>query len=560
MHDLVIRDAMIHDGTGAPPRRGALAVAGGTIAAIGSDPGPARRTIDAGGLALMPGIIDVHTHFDAQVTWDRWLTPSSTLGVTTAVIGNCGFTIAPCKPEHRDLTMRNLTHVEGMSLDVLRQGIDWGFESFPEYVAQVEKRGVGINVAAFVGHSSVRTYVMGADAHRRAATEAEVAAMKRLVVDAMQSGAVGFATSTAGQHNGEAGIPMPSRLADQDELRRLVGALGEVGRGVFMLTKGADTAIPFLEELAAESGRPVVIAALLHNSTNPEETFNDLRDIAAAQARGRRLWGQVSPCPLTNEFTLKSPYPLEGLKAWRPAMEAPEAKLPAIYADPSFRDAVRAELRQPAKVRLFNGEWHKLNLLEAKHAKNRALEGRSVGALAEAAGKDPLDLMLDLALGEDLDTIFTAVLLNSDEEAVGRMLRHPYANIALSDAGAHLTFFCDAGFGLYLLGHWVRERGTLTLEQAVHHLTGRPASIFGIRDRGTLAVGKAADLMLFDPATVGRGDKRRVHDLPGGAPRLTTPAVGLHGVWVNGERIVAEDGALIPGDGLPGRILKKFAA
>lgn len=560
MHDLVIRGALIHDGTGAPPALGELAVKGGVIAAIGADLGPARETIDARGLVLMPGIIDVHTHFDAQITWDRWLNPSSTLGVTTAVIGNCGFTIAPCKPEHRDLTMRNLTHVEGMSLDVLRGGVDWGFQTFPEYVRQIEKNGVGINVAAFVGHSSVRTYVMGEDAHRRAASKAEVDAMKRIVLDAMQAGAVGFATSTAGQHNGEAGIPMPSRLADQDELRTLVGALGEAGRGVFMLTKGAETTIPFLEELAADSGRPVVVAALLHNSTNPQVTFDDLRDIAAAQSRGRQLWGQVSPCPLTNEFTLKSPYPFEGLKAWRPAMEAPEAKLPGIYADPSFRQAVRHELIQPAKVRLFNGEWNKLNLLEVKHDRNRALEGKSVGALAAAAGKDPLDFMLDLALGEDLDTIFTAVLLNSDEDAVGRMLQHPYANIALSDAGAHLTFFCDAGFGLHLLGHWVRGRKVMPLEQAIHHLTGRPAAIFGIEDRGTLAVGKAADLMLFDPATIDRGDKKRVHDLPGGAPRLTTPAVGLHGVWVNGRRIVAEDGSLIAGDALPGRVLKRFAA
>jgi len=559
MHDLVIRDALICDGSGAKARPASLGVSAGRIAALGDDVGPGREAIDARGLALAPGIIDVHTHFDAQITWDRWLSPSSSLGVTTAVIGNCGFTIAPCKPEHHELTMRNLTHVEGMSLDVLRRGVDWRFETFPEYLSLVEKRGVGINVAAFVGHSSIRTYVMGEAAHKRAATPEEVARMRALVVEAMGAGAVGFATSTADQHNGEAGIPMPSRLADPGELRALVAALGEGPAGVFMLTKGSATTIPFLEELAAESGRPVVVAALLHNSTNPQVTFDDLRDIQAAQGRGRRLWGQVSPCPLTNEFTLKSPYPFEGLKAWRPAMEAPEAKLPGIYSDPGFRQAVRDELKQPAKVRLFNGEWGKLNLLEVKDPKHRALEGRSVGELAAKAGRDPLDFMLDLALEEDLDTIFTAVLLNSDEEAVGRMLQHPFANIALSDAGAHLTFFCDAGFGLHLLGHWVRERGTLSLEQAVHHLTGRPASIFGIADRGMLEPGNAADLLLFDPATVDRGAKRRVHDLPGGAPRLTTPAIGVHGVWVNGTRIVAEDGALIADAALDGRVLRKFA-
>ncbi len=559
MHDLVIRDALICDGTGAPARPGALAVSGGRIVAIGTEVGPGRHAVAADGRVLAPGIVDVHTHFDAQITWDRWLHPSSSLGVTTAVIGNCGFAIAPCRPEHRELTMRNLTHVEGMSLEVLQRGIDWGFESFPEYLAMIEARGVAINVAAFVGHSAIRTYVMGRDAHRRAATADEVAQMRGLVAEAMRAGAAGVATSTADQHNGEAGIPMPSRLAAPDELRALVRAMGEHGTGVFMLTKGGATTIAFLEELAAESGRPVVIAALLHNSTNPEVTFDDLRDIQAAQERGRKLWGQVSPCPLTNEFTLKSPYPFEGLRAWRPAMEAPQERLPAIYADREFRQSVRDELARPAKVRLFNGEWDKLHVLEVRRPQHRLWEGRSVGELAAKAGRDPLDLMLDLALAEDLDTIFTAVLLNSDEEAVGRMLRHPCANIALSDAGAHLTFFCDAGFGLHLLGHWVRQRGTLTLEQAVHHLTGRPALIFGIRDRGVLKPGNAADLLLFDPATVHRGEKRRVYDLPGGAPRLTTPAIGVHGVWVNGVRIVGEDGALIQDAPLAGRLLRNFA-
>ncbi|MCK6451655.1 MAG: amidohydrolase family protein [Alphaproteobacteria bacterium] len=560
MHDLIIDNALVCDGTGAPLRPGGIAVADGRIAAAGKDLGAARERVDARGLVLAPGIIDAHTHFDAQITWDRWLAPSSALGVTTAVIGNCGFTIAPCRPADRDLTMRNLTHVEGMSLDVLRQGIQWDFQGFPEYLDAIERRGLGLNVAAFVGHSSIRTFVMGADAHRRAATGDEVAQMRDLVRGAMRCGAIGFATSTAGQHNGEAGIPMPSRLAAPEELGALVKAMGEGGTGVFMLTKGGGTSIGFLEQLAADSGRPVVVAALLHNSTNPDATFEDLRDIAAAQARGRRLWGQVSCCPLTNDFTLRSPYPFEGLEAWRPAMEAPQERLPAIYADKQFRAAIRDELMRPAKVRLFNGEWHKLDLLEAKRPEHRALEGRSIGELAKEAGEDPLDFMLDLALAEGLDTIFTAVLLNSDEEAVGRMLNDPHANIALSDAGAHLTFFCDAGFGLHLLGRWVRELEVMSLERAVHHLTGRQAAIYGIPQRGTLRPGNAADLMLFDPATVGRGEARRVHDLPGGAPRLTTPAKGLHGVWVNGARIVAEDGKRI-GDAMSsGRLLRRFLA
>lgn len=557
MLDLVIRDARVVDGTGRPARRASVAVNEGLIAGVGDDLGAARRVIDADGLVLAPGIIDTHTHYDAQITWDAGLRPSPELGVSTVVIGNCGFAIAPCRERHRDLTMRHLTHVEGMSLEVLRRGIRWEFETFPQYLALIERLGHVPNVAAFVGHSSLRTYVMGDDATTRAATADEIAAMRQLVLEAIAAGAVGFASSTAPQHNGEGGTPMPSRLADATEFHVLVGALGEAGRGIFMLTKGGDTSIPYLETLAAESGRPVVIAALLHNPTLPHNTFDDLARIAAAQSRGRRLWGQVSCCPLTNDFTLRSPYPFEGLTAWLPAMRAEGEALCRVYADPEFRRRVVGELARAAPVRLFNGEWQKLELIEAARPENRRLEGRSVAALAAEAGETPLNWLLDFSLSEDLDSVFTAALLNTDEAAVGRMLRDPYASIALSDAGAHLTFFCDAGFGLHLLGHWVRERGVLSLEEAVWQLSGRPAEIFGIGDRGRIAPGLAADLLLFDPATVGRGPKERVFDLPGGAPRLTTAARGLAGVWVNGIQVADAGGALVP-ERAPGRLLRRF--
>ncbi len=559
MHDLVIRDARVIDGTGAPERAADLAVRGEWIAEIGPSLGPGREEIQADGLVLCPGIIDTHTHYDAQITWDPGVTPSPELGVTTAVIGNCGFTIAPCKPRDRDLTMRNLTHVEGMSLEVLRDGISWDFETFPQYLDFLEAAGAVPNIAAFIGHSSLRTWIMGEDATKRAATPDEVGDMRAIVRDALKAGAIGFATSTAGQHNGEGGVPMPSRLADEAEMRALTGVLGEAERGLFMLTKGSGTSIEFLEDLAAANGRPVMIAALLHNSTRPDQVFEDLRRIGEAQGRGRDLYGQVSCCPLTNDFTMRSPYPFEGLAAWLPAMQAQGDEVKAVYADPEFRARVKAELEVPAAVRLFNGEWRKLNLLEAAMEKNRGLEGQSVGALAEAAGQDPLDWMLDFSLSENLDTVYTAVLLNSDEAAVGRMLRDPHASIALSDAGAHLTFFCDAGFGLHLLGHWVRDLGALPLEEAVWQLTGRPAGIFGIPGRGRLEVGAAADLLLFDPARVGRGPAHRVHDLPGGAPRLTTPALGVRGVWVNGVK-VAESDAAVADRGRPGRLLRDFAA
>src|SRR5258706_441367 len=419
MHDLVIRNALLLDGLGSAPAIGDLAVADGKISGIGKDLGSSKQTIDADGLALMPGIIDNHTHYDAQLTWDPLATPSPALGVTTAIIGNCGFTIAPCRPADRELILRNLTQVEGMALEVLQAGTRWDFESVPEFFAMLERGGVALNIAGFVGHSSVRTYVMGADAPRRAATAAEVAKMKDIVLEGVRAGAVGFATSTSGNHNGHGGIPMPSRLADDAELRALVGLLREQG----------------------------------------------------------------------------------------------------------FRDAVRAEIAGPAGVRIFNGEWDKVYVQYTKLPQHKPYEQQTVAELARARGADPLDTMLDLAIAEDLDTEFSALLLNSDEKAVGEMLRHPGSLVSLSDAGAHLTLFNDAGFGLHLMGHWSRELGVLKIEEAVQKITSHPASVFGIPGRGVLKAGNHADLLLFDPATVDRGPKKRVQDLPGGGARLITPPV-----------------------------------
>lgn len=559
MHDLVIRNATLYDGTGSPPRQADVAVAGGKIAAVGSNLGEARETLDATGLALMPGIIDNHTHYDAQLTWDPAVNPSPALGVTTAVIGNCGFTIAPCRPDDRELIMRNLTQVEGMSLDVLRQGIRWDFESIPEYLDMLQEQGCAVNIAAFAGHSSIRTYVMGADAPKRAATPAEIQQMKRLLLEAMSAGAIGFATSTSPAHNGEGGIPMPSRLADDEELRTLVASLKEAGHGLFMLTKGGHTKIEFLEELAEASGRPVVIAALLHNKTNPQAVFADLEKIGAANERGHTLAGAISCCPLTMDFTLHSPYPVEGMNAWKPALGLKGEAFKAKLREKAFRDGIRAEIAAPAVFRLFNGEWTEVHVVEVADPKHAAYEQRTVADLSREAGKDPLDFMFDLALAEDLNTVFTATLLNSDEDAVGRMLNDPNSLVSLSDAGAHLTFFNDAGYGLHLLGHWSRDLGKLSMEAAVHQLTAKPAGLFGLKSRGRVAPGYNADLLLFDPKTVGRGPKRRVFDLPGGAARLHTDAAGVHGVWVNGVRVADAQGMRAEA-GRPGVLIREFAA
>ena len=288
--DLLIQNAQVFDGNGNASQILDVAIHNGLIHEVGpSLQFQAKQTIDAKGLALMPGIIDSHTHYDAQITWDPFVNPSPALGVTTAIIGNCGFTIAPCRPADREITMRNLTQVEGMSLDVLRQGIDWDFETFPQYLQLLKRKGSAVNVAAYIGHSSVRTWVLGEQANKRAATADEIESMATIVREAMDSGAIGFASSTSPAHNGEGGLPMPSRLASDEEMMALIKAMGAKGKGIYMVTKGGQMPVSFLEDMSAQSGRPVMIAALLHNSTNPQAVFKDLEAITQANARGRQV-------------------------------------------------------------------------------------------------------------------------------------------------------------------------------------------------------------------------------------------------------------------------------
>jgi len=561
VQDLVIENVRVVDGGGGPAREGGVAATDGRITAVGRDLPAARERIDGQGLVLAPGIVDIHTHYDAQLTWDPFATPSTALGVTTVVIGNCGFTIAPCRPDDRDLTLRNLTHVEGMALEALRAGVAWDFETYPEFLDAMERRGVVPNVGSFLGHSSLRTYVLGAEATRRAATDAEIAEMRRLVVEALRAGAIGFATSTLEQHNGENGIPMPSRLADDKELRALTGALGEASRGVFMLTKGMTSTVPWLEAIADANGRPVMIAAMFVDPGDPTRVFRELGEIEAARDRGRELWAQVGCFPLGMEFTLRHPYPLEAFLAWQPAIKAAgEEQYRAVLADPSFRKRLKEEAAIPGVPNRFsNKTWPHLTILEVTRPEHRGLVGKTIGQLAEESGRDPFDVFLDFGLDGELDAMFDCRLFNTDEDEVKKLLRHRYAAVALSDAGAHLSFLCDAGFGLHLFGHWVRERGDLTLEAAVKRVTSDVAAAYRIKNRGRIVPGAWADLLLFDPKTVARGEKRRVYDLPTGASRLDTPGVGVHGVWVNGVRTVNEHG-LIRDCGRPGRVLRDFAA
>ncbi|WP_374446742.1 amidohydrolase family protein [Stella sp.] len=560
MLDLIFRGAQIVDGTGAPAATADLGVAAGRIAAIGRLAEPARDTVAADGLVLAPGIVDVHTHYDAQLTWDPTASPSTALGVTTVVMGNCGFSIAPCPPERRDLVARNLSEVEGMSLASLRTGIDWRFEGFGEYLDLVQSKGPHLNVAAFVGHSTVRSAVMGEAASERPATADEIAAMRALVADSLAAGAVGFASSHSENHNGYGGVPMPSRLADEGEIRTLAGTLGAAGRGVYQMTAGPNTSVAFLESLGRDIRRPVIFSSVFQNDTFPDRGPGQLRDCAAAAERGVEVYGQTSCQPLTMEFTLANAYPLSSLDVWDDLRGAEPSTLMRHFADPGFRDRFRATLGTPKKGKLFYGNWSRVQVGQAATDAKRAAEGRSIADLAAASGADPVDTFFDLGLAEGLATLFSAQLINADEDQLQPMLQHPNGVIALSDAGAHLSFLCDAGYGLHLLGHWVRDRRAFTLEEAVRQLTSKPAGIYRIPDRGRIAVGAPADLMLFDPARIAPSPRaRRVPDLPGGDSRMVRDPIGMHGVWVNGVRVHDGRDHARPATG-PGRVLRHFSA
>jgi len=561
MFDTLITDARIHDGLGSEPVLGHVALQGNTIAQVieardGSSLPAARQRVNAAGLDLMPGIIDNHTHYDAQITWDPYLDQSVGMGVTTALIGNCGFTIAPCHPQadSRDLVTKNLTQVEGMSLASLQEGIRWNFETFGEYMNQIDAGGCAMNLGVFVGHSTLRTYVMGSAGSDRAATAAEVDRMKGLVGEALDAGAIGLASTTTTSHNAFDGRPMPSRLADWSEFLALAEPLKARNQGVFMITKGPSTPVPMLEEFAAASGRPVLVAALLHSALTPNGVFDDLDHVRAANARGHRMRGAVAATPLVFDFSFESPYPLEPLQAWKPVFGLKGEALIARMKDPALRQAIRHELAAPAR-RLFAGNWDLIQVLQVSRPEHQGFVDRTLASIAAELGKDPLDALFDLAIAENLTTLFSLCAFNHDEQAVSRLLTHSESLVSLSDAGAHLSFLDDSGFGLHLMGHWVRDKGIMPLPEAIRRLTSAQAEFFGIANRGVIAAGKAADLLLFDPKTVGRGSRSRANDLPAGATRVVTQSRGVHGVWVNGIRVADERGTVH--DPLPGRLLRK---
>ncbi len=558
-HALVIRGGLIVDGTGAPGRHGDLGVANGRVAEVGVVTAHGQREIDAAGLAVAPGFIDPHTHYDAQLTWDPLASCSSWHGVTTIVAGNCGFTLAPCRPEDRETLMRMLQYVEAMSLEAMRKGIRWEFESFREYLDALNRGGLWVNVAAFVGHSAVRQYVMGEAAWERAASAHEIAQMATIVREAMAAGAVGLSSSTNTNHVGERGRPVPSRLAEDHELTHLVEVMGETGRGILELTIGGTRPdrlgeIDRFVELARAGRRPVTFVSIRHDPSHPDEHREILARIEALHREGVVIYPQGTCSPLTVTFDLTGPFVFYRFPVWRRVMETPLSGWGGIFRDPRFREEFRSTV---GRTPLFTGDTAPLRVRAVRSPALAHFVGRPLADVARAVGKDVIDAFFDLALDDDLKTEFTVAIVNTDAKSVAEIFTHPRVLVGLSDAGAHLTLFCEAGQTSRLLGHWVRERNVLSLEEAVRRITAMPADIFGLQERGRLVAGHAADIVVFDPATVTAHSPELVYDLPDGGPRLVQRASGIVWSFVNGHAVIREGGLPDHPEELPpGRVLR----
>lgn len=542
MLDLILKGARVVDGTGNKSQQADVGVRNGEIVAVGRVDDAAQQTIDAGGLAVMPGIVDVHTHYDAQVTWDPTLSPSVALGVTTTVMGNCGFGIAPCPPPLRETLLRNLSVVEGMDVDALLAGTRWEFETFPQYLDMLDRRRPWANVAVLAQHSTIRNAVMGEEAStRKVPSAAQMEQMKRVVAEAMDAGAAGLASSFSPNHSGWGGKPMPSTIAEDAELLALTKVLGEKQRGIFVMATGPRATPEFMEAIAADTGRPVFIVTVLamYNRAQPERAPQMYEKCAQAIARGHEVYIHANCQPLSFDFTLREPYLLYSHDAFDGARGEDKA---SVYRSKTFRDRLRHNFAHPKQGILFYGDWSQVER-----------DGVPVTELARREGRDPLDYVFDLPL----DTQLVAKLYQNDDAGVAPLLKHPAGLIALSDAGAHLIYFCDAGYGLHFLAHWVRETGTFSLEEGVRRLTADPARKYRIPGRGRIAPGCKADLVLFDPGSVGLTNLHRVNDLPGGGTRMIRGPTGVHGVWVNGVRVF--DGERYAGlECGPGEILRRF--
>jgi len=567
-YDLVIKNGMVVDGSGLPRYRADVGVRHGRIVTIGRIRERAREEVDADGQVVAPGFVDGHTHMDAQVFWDPLGTSSCWHGITSVVMGNCGFTLAPCAASDKHLVLRNLQRAEDIPPQAMEAGIQWRWTTFPEFLDQLEALPKGINYSGYIGHSALRTYVMGERAFEQPAAEDDLRAMERELRDALRAGAIGFTTSRSPAHETPDGRPVASRVATWDEVRRLVGAMGEMNAGIFELAgEGVDRAPDDpglrgyqvrLRDLAVETGRPITFGVFSRRAA-PHVWRSYMALLDETAAAGGRMFAQVHTRWLSALLSFRTQLPFDHLPVWKDVRARPLDEQRRALRDPDVRRRlVEAAGGRPdrravgAEARPADYDWiFVFDTVEGPH--------RTVAAVARERGTHPAETMIDLALDRDLDLFFLQPIANEDQDAALELMRHPRAVATFSDSGAHVSQLMDSSLQTHLLSHWVRARQAFTLEQAVRMLTLVPATHWGFADRGLIREGLAADLVVFDPDTIAPEMPEVVDDLPAGARRLVQRTRGIAATVVNGEVLLREGkhtGAL-PGQLLRGPLARR---
>jgi N-acyl-D-aspartate/D-glutamate deacylase len=550
MRELVIRGGTVVDGSGAPPRLADVLVRDGVIAEVGEGL-RAGETLDASGCLVTPGFLDIHTHYDAQVLWDAWLTPSSHQGVTGVVAGNCGFSIAPCGPGERGSLLRTLDKVEDMRLATLEAGVDWSFETYPDYLGRTAGNGTAINFTGYIGHTALRLWAMGEAAWERPATDEELDRMRAQIAAALAFGAAGFSTDRGPFHRGDGGRIVPSAVATQDEVEALMRVCGEQGRGIVHCAPGEN--FHWLYDFQLSLGRPVTWSAILAypRDATSKAYWGDKLDVhRAGSARGADVHPQVTCRPISMRFTMADPTVFAMVPAFGPVLAADHAGRAALYRDPSWRERARDEIHHGGYI---DARFDTFSVAESRNAE---LVDVPVTKLAAERGCDPFDVVLDVALADDLSTRFLVTFANDDEEALRALLTAEGCVLGLSDAGAHAGQMCDAAMPVDFLAHWVRDRALMPAERGIRRLTGELADLLGLPARGYVAPGYFADLVVLDWAQLSPGPTRRVHDLPADGERLVADQPrGIHHVLVNGTPIRRDGAVCAELDRLPGALL-----
>ena len=557
-YDLLIKNGRIIDGSGMPAFMGDVGIRDGKIVQIGRLRGDAKRTLDAEGLVVAPGFIDSHCHFDAQVTWDPLCTFSCYHGATTVIIGNCSLGLAPVRPGTAERVEEFLSYVEAIPMETLRT-VDVTWESLGEYMDVIDKR-LGVNVGTLVGHTPVRHYVMGKESQGRAATSAEIEAMRGLVREGMQAGALGLSFSMSTGHYDSQGVMIPSPWASEEEVFALSDVLAELGTGI--VQAGAAHYIEeknrLMSRLAEKTGRPVIYIQLAQTVKKPEAWREHLALVEENMKAGIRAYPTCSPMMLTSRFTMHNTQMFRGVPTWHPLLIASDEEKLRAYSDPEIRKKLHREVVEwVAEIKgnqILGKNWPDAVWVETVVLpKNKAFEGKTIREMAAMQGKGIIDAFLDLVVEEKLDTTFLQGIRGFDKEAMTQILNYPNAYIGLSDGGAHVQFRGGYGYSSKLLGYWVREQKIMSLEHAVKKLTFDLASGFGIYDRGLLQPGLAADIVIFDPDTIKSLPEEKVYDLPGGAWRMQELAAGVRCTIVNGE-VLIENGKHT--GALPGRVIR----